>query len=133
MKILIIEDEAALVRILTDLLVRRGYEVQASFNGEDGLKNAASGKFDLIVLDVMLPRMDGFEVLEWLRSEPMIGRLPVAIVTDSDHDPYVDRAYRLGADSYLIKPPSQEELVALVQRLRTHWMIVTDVPEALAA
>ena len=80
-----------------------------------------------------MPKVDGFEVLEWLEHHPMIGRLPVAILTDSDQDPYVERAYRLGADSYLIKPPNPEELRALVNRLRAHWMIVAEASELQAA
>jgi CheY-like chemotaxis protein len=108
-------------------VVRDGEEAIAYLRGKGRYAERARYPFPvLLLLDLDMPKVDGFEVLEWLRSQPMIGRLPVAIVTDSDHDPYVDRAYRLGADSYLIKPPTPEELLALVKRLRAHWMIVTD-------
>ena len=115
MKILIIEDEAALVRILTDLLVRRGYEVQASFNGEDGLRNAASGKYDLIVLDVMLPRMDGFEVCRNLRKSGI--RIPILMLTARGETFDKVTGFEGGADDYVTKPYDPDELLARIGAL----------------
>src|SRR5438093_2877942 len=83
----------------------------------------------LLLLDLKMPKIDGFQVLEWLRKEPELYRLPVAVMTSSDHDPHVRRAYELGADSYLIKPPDSEALHALVQRLHAYWLIVNERPE----
>jgi two-component system alkaline phosphatase synthesis response regulator PhoP len=114
-KILIIEDEAALVRILTDLLVRRGYEVQASFNGEDGLRNAASGKYDLIVLDVMLPRMDGFEVCRNLRKSGI--RIPILMLTARGETFDKVTGFEGGADDYVTKPYDPDELLARIGAL----------------
>ena len=115
-------------------VVRDGEEAVAYLKGEGRYADRSRHPFPvLLLLDLDMPRIDGFEVLEWLRRQPVIGTLPVAIVTDSGHDPYVDRAYCLGADSYLIKPPNPEELLALVKRLRAHWMIVTEASEFQAA
>jgi DNA-binding response OmpR family regulator len=114
-KILIIEDEAALVRILTDLLVRRGYEVQACFNGEDGLKNAISGKYDLIVLDVMLPRMDGFEVCRNLRRSGI--RIPILMLTARGETFDKVTGFEGGADDYVTKPYDPDELLARIGAL----------------
>lgn len=115
MKILIIEDEASLVRILTDLLVRRGYEVQASFNGEDGLKAATTGKYDLIVLDVMLPKMDGFEVCRNLRKSGL--RIPILMLTARGETFDKVVGFEGGADDYVTKPYDPDELLARIGAL----------------
>jgi two-component system response regulator len=70
--------------------------------------------------------------LEWLRKSPELSALPVAVMTSSDHDPYIARAYELRADSYLMKPPDAEALLALVQRLHAYWLIVQEGPECAA-
>jgi len=80
----------------------------------------------LLLLDLKMPKLDSFRVLEWLRNQPNLNRLPVAIMTSSDHDPDISRAYDLGADSYLIKPPDADALHALVQRLHAYWMILNE-------
>jgi CheY-like chemotaxis protein len=80
----------------------------------------------LLLLDLKMPRANGFQVLEWLRKQSEFSRLPVAIMTSSDHDPHITRAYQLGADSYLRKPPDAAALLALVQRLHAYWLIVNE-------
>jgi CheY-like chemotaxis protein len=114
-------------------VVRDGEEAIAYFKG--------SGKFAdrthfplpiLLLLDLTMPRMNGFQVLEWLRKQPQFTRLSVAIMTSSDHDPHIARAYELGADSYLRKPPDATALLALVQRLHAYWLIVSE-PLSFAA
>jgi CheY-like chemotaxis protein len=86
----------------------------------------------LLLLDLKMPKANGFQVLEWLRQQAGFARLPVAIMTASDHDPHISRAYQLGADSYLRKPPDATALLALVQRLHAYWLIVNE-PAPLAA
>ncbi len=80
----------------------------------------------LLLLDLKMPRANGFQVLEWLRKQSEFSRLPVAIMTSSDHDPHITRAYQLGADSYLRKPPDAAALLDLVQRLHAYWLIVNE-------
>jgi CheY-like chemotaxis protein len=87
----------------------------------------------LLLLDLKMPKLDGFHVLEWLRKHHELDRLPVAIMTSSDHDPDISRAYELGADSYLIKPPDAGALLALVQRLHAYWLILNDPQGNIAA
>ena len=86
----------------------------------------------LLLLDLNMPKLNGFQVLEWLRKSPELSALPVAVMTSTDHDPYIARAYELGADSYLMKPPDAEALLALVQRLHAYWLIVQEGPECAA-
>jgi CheY-like chemotaxis protein len=83
----------------------------------------------LLLLDLKMPKVNGFQVLEWLRKQPVSNRPPVAVMTSSDHDPHAARAFELGADSYLVKPPDAEALLALVQRLHAYWLIVNERPE----
>jgi len=106
-------------------VVRDGEEALAYLKGEGIF--ADRGRFPLpilLLLDLKMPKKTGFQVLEWVRAQPNFSRLPVAIMTSSDHDPDVTRSYQLGADSYLVKPPDAETLLNLVQRLHAYWLIV---------
>lgn len=115
-------------------IVRDGEEAIAYLRGEGRFANRTRFPFPiLLLLDLKMPKLDGFYVLEWLRQHPESRRLPVAIMTSSDHDPDISRAYDLGADSYLIKPPNAETLLALVQRLQAYWLILNDPDGTLAA
>jgi len=108
-------------------IVRDGEEAIEYLQGEGRFANRTRFPLPiLLLLDLNIPKIDGFQVLEWLRPQPQLDSLPVAIMTASDHDPDIVRAYELGADSYLIKPPDAEALLALVQRLQAYWLILND-------
>ena len=108
-------------------VVRDGEEAIAYLNGDGKFADRIQFPLPiLLLLDLKMPKKNGFQVLEWLRKQPEIGRLSVAIMTSSDHDPHISRAYQLGADSYLRKPPDAAALVALVQRLHAYWLIVSE-------
>ena len=112
-KILIIEDEEKLARFLEMELLYEGYQVEKAFDGRTGLELAQSGRFDLIILDIMLPGINGMEVLRRLRRSTSI---PVIMLTA--RDTIVDKVAGLdsGADDYMTKPFEIEELLA---RIRT--------------
>lgn len=111
-------------------VVRDGEEAIAYLKGTGRFKNRISYPLPiLLLLDLNMPKVNGFQVLEWLQTHPLLSPMPVAVMTSSDQDPHVTRAYELGADSYLIKPPDAEALLALVQRLRAYWLIVNERPE----
>jgi Response regulator containing CheY-like receiver, AAA-type ATPase, and DNA-binding domains len=112
---------------------RDGQEAIAYLQGEGQF--ADREKFPLpilILMDLKMPKINGFQVLEWLHEHPELSKIPVTILTSTDHDPYITRAYDLGAVSYLIKPPNAETLLALVGRLHAYWLIVNRRPEAEA-
>jgi two-component system alkaline phosphatase synthesis response regulator PhoP len=115
MRVLLIEDEKGLVLTLSDLLRAECYEVVASGDGKEGTQLAITGRFDLIILDVMLPGMGGFEVCRTIRQEGM--DVPILIL--SAKTLVVDRVsgLRLGADDYLTKPFHPSELLARVESL----------------
>ena len=111
-RVLIIEDEKALASLLSDYLTADGFTVEARADGPSGLQAALAGTFDLVLLDLMLPGMDGFEVCRSLRAEKDV---PVLIVSARREDGDKIRGLGLGADDYIVKPFSPAELVARVK------------------
>jgi two-component system alkaline phosphatase synthesis response regulator PhoP len=114
-RILLVEDDPGLVMTVSDLLATEGYEVESAPDGDAGLAKAASGQFDLVVLDVMLPRKTGFVVCRELRQRG----IDVAILMLTAKTQVVDRVVglKLGADDYLTKPFDPAELLARVEAL----------------
>ena len=111
-RILIIEDDAAIAELERDQLEASDMEVDHCADGKSGLEAALSGKYDLILLDVMLPEMDGFQVCRAIRKE---SEIPVLMVTAKLEDYDKVRGIGLGADDYIVKPFSPTELVARVK------------------
>jgi DNA-binding response OmpR family regulator len=114
-RILLIEDEPGLVLALSDLLSHHGYQVETATDGEAGLSVASSGGFHLVILDAMLPRRDGFSVLEALRERG--ADTPVLMLTARTQVPDRIRGLKLGADDYLGKPFDPSELLARVEAI----------------
>lgn len=115
MRILIVEDEIRLAEALGQILKQAKYTVDMVHDGQQGLDYASSGEYDVVVLDVMLPHMDGFEIVHAMRSEKI--RTPVLMLTAKDE--ILDKVHGLdaGADDYMTKPFSPEELLARVRAL----------------
>jgi DNA-binding response OmpR family regulator len=119
-RILIIEDNRGIVDGLTSNLTREGYRVQAAATGEEGLEAARRWEPHLVILDIMLPRMDGYQVLRALRADGFTG--PVLILSAKSEEVEKVRGFRVGADDYVTKPFSLLELIARIDALirRTH-------------
>ena len=113
-RILIIDDDVELCSLVTEYLESEGFQIEAVFDGERGLEKALTGEYVLLVLDVMLPGINGFEVLRRLRGS---SRLPVLLLTARGED--VDRivGLEIGADDYLPKPFNPRELVARIRAI----------------
>lgn len=111
-RILIVEDEEAIADLEKDYLELSDFEVEIEHTGDKGLEKALSGEFDLIILDLMLPGMDGFEVCKKIREEKNI---PILMVSAKKDDIDKIRGLGLGADDYMTKPFSPSELVARVK------------------
>ena len=114
MRILIVEDEPRLLRSLAKALREEGYAVATAVAGDDGLYKAENYDYDSIVLDVMLPRLDGWEVLERLRKQK---QTPVLMLTARDRSKDRVRGLDTGADDYLVKPFDLPELLARLRAL----------------
>jgi two-component system, OmpR family, phosphate regulon response regulator PhoB len=114
-EVLVVEDEADIRNLVVLHLTREGYRCRTAGNGPDALREARSQPPDLIVLDLMLPEMDGLEVCRRLRADPSTAALPVIMLTAKADE--VDRVVglELGADDYMVKPFSPKELVARVR------------------
>jgi len=113
LRILIVEDEDAIRTGLSDVLVFHGYKVDCAAEGNDGLNKALSGSFDLILLDIMLPGMDGFEICNRVRSQDR--DQPIIMLTARSSDEDIIQGLSLGADDYVAKPFSVAQLVLRVQ------------------
>ena len=112
-RILLIEDEPALARGLTDTLRGRGFEVDVAADGERGLDAALSGRADLILLDLMLPKVNGYEICRAVRAQGI--DVPIVMLTAKGQEADVVRGLNLGADDYIVKPFGVAELVARAQ------------------
>ena len=111
-RILIVEDEISIAELERDYLELSGFEVEVASDGAEGLQKAINEEFDLIILDLMLPKVDGFEICRQVREEKNI---PIIMVSAKKEDVDKIRGLGLGADDYMTKPFSPSELVARVK------------------
>ena len=125
------EDEKNIVDILRFNLQRAGYDTAAAYDGEDGLAKAVSEKPDLILLDVMLPKMNGFDVCRAVRERG--SRVPVIMLTAREEESDKVQGLEIGADDYITKPFSMRELVARVGANIRRTAMAAPVPAAEAA
>jgi len=115
-KILFIEDESSLQKALGDILRENNYEVISALDGEIGLRLAKSEKPDLILLDIILPKMNGIEVLKALKENPETKNISVVILTNLENMEDVNKAIELGAVAYLIKAQyTMEEVIDKIE------------------
>lgn len=116
-KILVVDDERHIVRLVEVNLVRAGYEVVTAFDGVEALDAVKEHKPDMLVLDVMMPRMDGFEVLKHLQADPGYQNIPVIMLTAKAQDADIFKGWQSGVSSYLTKPFNPKELLVFVERI----------------
>lgn len=116
-KILAVDDEKHIVRLVQVNLERQGYEVVTANDGKEALKKVEEEQPDLVVLDVMMPYMDGFEVLQNLRRNASTRDIPVIMLTAKAQDADVFKGWQSGVDCYLTKPFNPMELVSFVKRI----------------
>lgn len=117
-KVLLVEDDDALASVYQTRLQAEGFDVKRVPNGEDALAGALEYHPDLIVLDVMMPKVSGFDVLDILRNTPETARVKVVMLTALSQDSDKERAKSLGADDYLVK--SQVVIADVVERIKHH-------------
>jgi DNA-binding response OmpR family regulator len=116
-KVLIVDDEANIVTSLEFLMRKCNYEVRVARDGEEALRLAQEFLPDLLLLDVMMPRCDGFEVCRRLRSNPATRGVRILMLSAHGRGAEIDRGLAVGADAYVTKPFSNKELVAMVRGL----------------
>ena len=113
-RVLLVDDDAELTEMLADYLTREGFEVECAHNGEEGLARALGEAFDIVVLDVMMPRLGGIEVLNRIRAE---SPLPVLMLTAKGDDTDRIVGLELGADDYVPKPCTAREITARIRAI----------------
>jgi len=116
-RVLVVDDEPHIVRLIQVNLERHGYQVETANNGAQALAKIRDSRPDLVVSDVMMPEMDGFELLANIRRDPMLMELPVIMLTAKAQDRDVMDGYKTGADMYLTKPFNPAELIAFSKRI----------------
>lgn len=116
-KILFIEDESALQKTFGEILGKEGYEVTPALDGELGIKLAKAKKPDLILLDLILPKINGFDVLKQLKADEETKEIPVIVLTNLEGIGDVDKVIEAGAMTYLVK--AQYSLEEVVEKIRT--------------
>jgi DNA-binding response OmpR family regulator len=116
-RVLIVEDEALILTMLTGILRAADYEVLTAQDGAEGLARARAERPDLIILDVMMPKLDGYKVARLLRSDRNYSHIPIIILTAKAGTSDPEMARQAGADCYLVKPVDPDVLVGHVKRL----------------
>lgn len=141
--ILMVEDEPNDVLLMQRafLKAKLANPIQVAEQGETAVAYLSGqtpygdrGRFPLpalMLLDLKLPRMSGFEVLVWLRQQPLLKRLPVVVLTSSKESRDINRAYELGANSYLVKPVDFDDLLETAKMLNHYWFLLCARPEIL--
>ena len=114
-KVLVIDDENDILLIIKSALHEEGYEVVTANNGYDGLALAEDASPDLIILDIMMPEMDGFEVLQQLKENEKTAQIPVVILTGLSSKDKIREALNKGIDYYIVKPFEYQDLVSKVK------------------
>lgn len=116
-KVLVVDDEPNIVLSLEFLMQQAGFEVSTALDGESALAWVSENSPDLVLLDISLPGISGFEVLEQLRSQAAFKRLPIVMLTAHGREVEREKGLALGADDYITKPFSTRQLVEKVQAL----------------
>jgi len=116
-KILVVDDEIYIVHILDFSLGMEGYDVVTALDGEQALEKVASEKPDLIVLDIMMPKLDGYEVCKAIKSDPATKAIPVILLSAKGRNVDQKMGFDVGADDYITKPFSPRKLVERINQL----------------
>jgi DNA-binding response OmpR family regulator len=119
-RVLVVDDEPNIVMSLRFLMEREGFEVEVAPTGEAALKALDRGPADLVLLDIMMPALDGFEVCQRIRSNPAWTNTRIIMLTAKGREVERDKGLALGADDYVTKPFSTRELVARVKQMLGH-------------
>ena len=118
-KIIIVEDDEILARVLKEELEESGFNIDLASDGEAGLKLIADQRPDLVLLDLLMPKKNGFQVLEELKSKPVSADIPVIVLTMLGHDEDIKKGLKLGANDYIVK--SQHAVAEIVEKIQNFF------------
>lgn len=115
-KILLIDDEETIHLVYRAYLTKAGHEMLSAYDGEEGLAKAAAARPDLLLVDINMPNMSGFEVIKRLKADPAAASIPVFVITSLKQEHHVKRAAALGVAGYITKPTKAPELTARIEQ-----------------
>jgi CheY-like chemotaxis protein len=118
--VLVVDDYQAVRKTIKELFATMGLRVSEAGNGVEALDKLSTSKFDLLVSDLVMAEMDGFELTETVKNNPALRSIPIVILSTHADYKYIFRALRLGADDYLIKPPTSEMVNIVLARVFCH-------------
>ena len=113
-KILVVDDEPPIVRLMEFILARQGHQMLVAVNGEEALEKVRTQNPDLVLLDIMMPRIDGYEVARTLRADPATADLPIIMLSAKAQEEDIQKGIDVGVNEYITKPFSPEQLVHVV-------------------
>lgn len=113
-KILVVDDEPTIVRLMEFILARQGHEMLAAVNGEEALEKIRAHKPDLVLLDIMMPRIDGYEVARRVRADVETAALPIIMLSAKAQEEDIRKGMEVGVNEYITKPFSPDQLVHVV-------------------
>lgn len=116
-RILVVEDEESLLKLESILLSSKGYNVTGVMDGKSALEEVMAHRPDLVILDIMLPEMDGFEVCRRIKENPATSAIPVVMLTAKKNSQDVARGTEVGADAYLTKPFKSAKVIEVIENL----------------
>jgi len=116
-KILVVDDEIQLIEMVQMRLEANGYDVVAANDGEEGIEKVKSENPDLIILDIMMPKMDGFEVCKILKNDPQYSKIPIIFLSAKVQEEDLENGKEKGADAFVKKPFETSELLAKITEL----------------
>ena len=113
-KILVVDDEPALLRLMAFVLQKQGYQMLTATNGDEALDSVRANRPDLIVLDIMMPRRDGYQVAEAIRADPELASIPIVMLSAKAQDEDIERGMEAGVDTFITKPFDPHQLADTV-------------------
>ena len=116
-RILVADDDATIRRFIATLLADRGYEIHEAPDGQQAVRMAAEMKPDLMLLDLIMPFKDGFDVLQDLKRQETTAHIPIIIMSVKDREEEIVKGFNLGADDYVVKPFNSLELVSRIRKV----------------
>jgi len=128
-RLLLVDDEKDLVKMIKINLEEEGFQVETAYDGEEALSKVRRSKPDLMILDIMMPGIDGWEVLSQVRANPETEALPVVILSAKTEEISKLFGYKLGTDDYVTKPFSVKELIARINAVLKRYQISKEAPE----
>ena len=121
-KVLIVDDSQVVLSFHKAMLEQNGYETECAINGFEALERFSTEKFDLIITDVNMPKMDGREAIKAIKSDPQFKQIPVIVFTTSASEDDIQSSYLQGVNTYFTKPTMFKDLVEMISVIKTYWL-----------